>query len=140
MDEDRVGNIVGLTQMGGEGAAWIELAPFVSHDHMLQNLGDGTYHHSGSLAVRACVAAGSNVTYKLLHNGAVAMTSGQQAVGKMAIPEIVAELLAEGVARIVITTEVPKRYKRISAFRAVSTCAIATDWSKPRPSCPRSRG
>jgi indolepyruvate ferredoxin oxidoreductase len=113
MPEDRVGSIVGLCQMGGEGVAWIGMAPFVEHRHLVQNLGDGTFHHSGSLAIRASVAARSNITYKLLHNGAVAMTGGQQAVGKMAVPEIVAELLAEGVSRVVVTTEDLARYKGV---------------------------
>ncbi|MGY1721521.1 indolepyruvate ferredoxin oxidoreductase family protein [Blastococcus sp. SYSU DS0533] len=119
MPEERVGNIVGLTQMGGEGVAWIGMAPFVEHRHLLQNLGDGTYHHSGSLAIRASVAARSNITYKLLHNGAVAMTGGQQAVGKMAVREIAAELLAEGVARVVVTTEDLDRYKGIRLPKGV---------------------
>ncbi|WP_328418533.1 indolepyruvate ferredoxin oxidoreductase family protein [Micromonospora sp. NBC_00389] len=113
MPEERVGNIIGLCQMGGEGGAWIGMAPFVEHRHLMQNLGDGTFHHSGSLAIRASIAAKSNITYKLLHNGAVAMTGGQQAVGKMSVPQIVASLIAEGVARIVITTEDPTRYKGV---------------------------
>ena len=78
------------------------MAPFVREQHLIQNLGDGTFYHSGSLAIRASVAAGSTITYNLLHNGAVAMTGGQQAVGRMPIPEIVAELLAEGVTRVVV--------------------------------------
>ncbi|WP_347058226.1 indolepyruvate ferredoxin oxidoreductase family protein [Blastococcus sp. HT6-30] len=119
MPEERVGTITGLAQMGGEGVAWIGMAPFVEHRHLLQNLGDGTYHHSGSLAIRASVAAGSNITYKLLHNGAVAMTGGQQAVGKMAVPEIVAELLAEGVSRVVVTTEDLDRYKGVRLPKGV---------------------
>jgi indolepyruvate ferredoxin oxidoreductase len=119
MPEERVGTIIGLAQMGGEGVAWIGMAPFVAHRHLLQNLGDGTYHHSGSLAIRASVAAGSHITYKLLHNGAVAMTGGQQAVGKMAVPEIVAELLAEGVSRVVVTTEDLDRYKGVRLPKGV---------------------
>jgi indolepyruvate ferredoxin oxidoreductase len=119
MPEERVGSIVGLAQMGGEGVAWIGMAPFVQHRHLLQNLGDGTYHHSGSLAIRASVAARSNITYKLLHNGAVAMTGGQQAVGKMAVREIAAELLAEGVARVVVTTEELGRYKGVRLPKGV---------------------
>jgi indolepyruvate ferredoxin oxidoreductase len=119
MPAERVGNIVGLCQMGGEGVAWIGMAPFVEHRHLLQNLGDGTYHHSGSLAIRASVAARSNITYKLLHNGAVAMTGGQQAVGKMAVPELVAELLAEGVSRVVVTTEDLDRYKGVRLPKGV---------------------
>ncbi len=119
MPEERVGNIIGLCQMGGEGAAWIGMAPFVEPQHLLQNLGDGTFHHSASLAIRASVAAKSNITYKLLYNGAVAMTGGQQAVGKMAVPEVISELLAEGVSKIVVTTEDPSRYRGVRLPRGV---------------------
>ncbi|SDG05082.1 indolepyruvate ferredoxin oxidoreductase family protein [Pseudonocardia oroxyli] len=112
MPEDRRGDSIGHSQMGGEGATWIGMSPFVTRKHLFQNLGDGTYHHSGSLAVRAAIASGANITYKLLYNDAVAMTGGQQAVGKMAVPEIVAELLAEGITRIVITSDQPKQSRR----------------------------
>ena len=110
--EERVGSSIGLTQMGGEGVPWIGMAPFVKTDHLFQNLGDGTYHHSGSLAVRASVAAGSKITYKLLYNDTVAMTGGQDAVGKMGVPAVVAELLAEGVRRIVVTSDDPRSARR----------------------------
>ncbi len=110
MDPERVGNIVGLTCMGGEGAQWIGMAPFVGRDHLVQNLGDGTFFHSGSLAVRAAVAAGVHITYKLLYNGTVAMTGGQDPVGQMSVPDVASLLLLEGVTRVIVTSEDPHRH------------------------------
>ncbi|WP_394196612.1 indolepyruvate ferredoxin oxidoreductase family protein [Litoreibacter albidus] len=93
---------VGFTQMGGEGANWIGEAPFSKRDHVFQNLGDGTYNHSGIQAVRAAVAAKTNITYKVLYNDAVAMTGGQENEGDLDAPRIVAELKAMGIKELVL--------------------------------------
>jgi indolepyruvate ferredoxin oxidoreductase len=113
MPEERFGNIIGFTQMGGEGGLWVGMEPFVRQNHLLQNIGDGTFHHSGSLAVRQAVGTGSHITFKLLYNGAVAMTGGQQAVGKMPVPRVATALLAEGVRKVIITTDDPGRYRGV---------------------------
>jgi indolepyruvate ferredoxin oxidoreductase len=99
-----------FTQMGGEGATWIGQAPFSKTKHVFQNLGDGTYYHSGLLAIRACVAAGVNITYKILYNDAVAMTGGQPMDGPLDVPMITHQLYAEGVNRIVVVSDEPDKY------------------------------
>ena len=114
MDDERVGDICGITAMGGEGAQWIGMAPFVERNHFVQNLGDGTFFHSGQLAIQAAVAANVNITYKLLYNGTVAMTGGQDAVGAIDVPAIITALLAHGVADILVTTEDQSRYRGVS--------------------------
>ncbi len=100
----------GWTQMGGEGANWIGEAPFSTRRHVFQNLGDGTYIHSGSLAIRASVAAGVNVTYKILYNDAVAMTGGQKLDGGLTPAMIVDQVLAEGAKTAVVVTDEPDKY------------------------------
>lgn len=112
LPRERVGSSIGLSAMGGEGAAWTGMSPFVSQQHLFQNLGDGTFHHSGSLAIRAAIAGGANITYKILYNDTVAMTGGQDAVGKMGVRQLVDELLAEGVKKVVITSAAPKDSRR----------------------------
>ena len=111
MDPERVGDIAGLTCMGNEGAQWIGMAPFVERDHFVQNIGDGTFFHSGSLAIRAAVASGVDMTYKLLYNGTVAMTGGQDPPGQMSVPDVVELLLLEGVSRVVITSDEPGKWR-----------------------------
>jgi len=101
----------GFTQMGGEGANWIGEAPFSRRAHVFQNLGDGTYIHSGSLAIRAALAAGTNITFKILYNDAVAMTGGQKLDGGLTVSQLAAQLLAEGVKRLVVVTDEPAKYR-----------------------------
>jgi len=105
-----VSEVSSLTQMGGEGAQWIGQAPYTAAAHMFQNIGDGTFAHSGQMAVQACVAAGVSITYKLLHNRAVAMTGGQDAEGALEVPALAAKLLAEGVKKIIVCADEPERY------------------------------
>jgi indolepyruvate ferredoxin oxidoreductase len=100
----------GFTHMGAEGVNWIGEAPFSTRPHVFQNLGDGTYIHSGSLAVRAAVIAGVNITFKLLYNDAVAMTGGQKLDGGMTPGQMAAQLLAEGVRNVALVTDQPERY------------------------------
>ncbi|MFT4595953.1 MAG: indolepyruvate ferredoxin oxidoreductase [Paracrocinitomix sp.] len=108
----------GITHMGGEGVQWVGMAPFLDETHRFQNLGDGTLAHSGSLAIRQAVSAGTTVTYKILYNGTVAMTGGQDAAGALAVPELTQSLAAEGVTQIVVVADDVDKYPRGARFAA----------------------
>jgi indolepyruvate ferredoxin oxidoreductase len=104
------------THMGGEGANWIGLAPFTNTKHIFQNMGDGTYYHSGMMAIRAAVASGANITYKILYNDAVAMTGGQPVDGPISVAEIAQQVRHEGVRKIVILSENPNAHRDNRTF------------------------
>ncbi len=106
MDRDTAG----FTHMGAEGANWVGQAPFVETKHIFQNIGDGTYNHSGLLAIRQAAAAGVNITYKILYNDAVAMTGGQPHDGTLNVAEISRQVHAEGAKRVVVVTDEPDKY------------------------------
>lgn len=103
----------GLTQMGGEGVDWIGLSRYTKMPHIFQNMGEGTYYHSGYLAIRQAVAARANITYKILFNDAVAMTGGQPVDGPISVPQICQQLRGENVARIVVTSDEPEKYQGV---------------------------
>ena len=100
----------GLIQMGGEGVDWASHSMFTKTRHVFQNLGDGTYFHSGILAIRQAVAAKTNITYKILYNDAVAMTGGQPVDGSISVPQIARQVEAEGVSRFVVVSDEPEKY------------------------------
>ena len=107
---------VTFSQMGGEGVSWVGQAPFSKDTHVFANLGDGTYYHSGLLAVRQSIAAKVNITYKILFNDAVAMTGGQPVDGTLGVPAMTRELEAEGVQQIVVVTDEPEKYDGVTGL------------------------
>ena len=113
--------VYSYSQMGGEGVAWIGQAPFVKTKHIFQQLGDGTYYHSGILAIRSAVAAKINITYKILFNDAVAMTGGQPVDGQLTVPQITHQVRNEGIRRIAVVTDEPEKYGDQSGFATGTT-------------------
>ncbi len=99
-----------FTQMGGEGAPWMGISPFTGMEHFFQNIGDGTYFHSGSKALEAVIASGTNLTYKILYNSSSAMTGGQDIVGQLSVTDLAHKLVTQGVKEVVIVPEDPGRY------------------------------
>jgi indolepyruvate ferredoxin oxidoreductase len=120
MTPDTVGKVTSYTQMGGEGAQFIGIAPFVKEGHFTQNVGDGTFFHSGQLAVHAAIAAGLNMTFKILFNDTIAMTGGQDAPGRLDPAGIADVLLGHGASKIVITTDDVRRYRRVKLPHGVA--------------------
>jgi indolepyruvate ferredoxin oxidoreductase len=106
----------GYTHMGGEGANWVGEAPFSNRNHVFQNLGDGTYNHSGYMAIRAAIASNTNITYKILFNDAVAMTGGQANDGGLTVPQVARQVAAEGAKRVVVVTDEPDKYPSGTAW------------------------
>ena len=123
-------NTTGYTQMGGEGASWIGESHFVDTSHVFQNIGDGTYFHSGFLAVRAAVASGANMTYKILFNDAVAMTGGQHVDGQLSVPQITRQVAAEGATKVVVVTDEPEKYGPNAGFAEGVTVHHRDDYNQ----------
>ena len=111
------GKAFGTTHMGGEGAQWAGMEPFIEKEHMFQNIGDGTFFHSGSLALRQAIASKSHITYKILYNRAVAMTGAQDPDGGLDLPELTKYLKSQGVKKVIITTDDISAYNSIEKSR-----------------------
>ena len=109
------------THMGAEGANWIGMSNFVEDKHIFQNIGDGTYNHSGLLAIRAAVASKVNITYKILYNNAVAMTGGQPIDGMPSPERITHQLYGEGVSKIALVTDDPSKYENKNHFSSITS-------------------
>ncbi len=118
------------TQMGAEGANWLGRAPFTSTEHIFVNIGDGTLFHSGTLAIRAAVASGANITFKILYNDAVAMTGGQPMDGPMTVPMVTQQMRAEGIERIALVAEDPDQYAIGEAFAPGTTLHHRDDFDQ----------
>ncbi|MEO1837570.1 MAG: indolepyruvate ferredoxin oxidoreductase family protein, partial [Candidatus Lambdaproteobacteria bacterium] len=114
MDRDTLG----FTHMGAEGANWVGQAPFSTRKHIFQNIGDGTYFHSGTMAIRAAVSSGINITYKILFNDAVAMTGGQGFDGPMTVQSIIQQMYAEGAKRVDVVSDEPEKFTQSSGIPA----------------------
>ena len=123
-------NTTGYTQMGGEGASWIGESHFVDTPHVFQNIGDGTYFHSGFLALRAAVASGANMTYKILFNDAVAMTGGQPVDGQLTVPQVTRQVAAEGATKVVVVTDEPDKYGSNAGFAEGVTVHHRDDYDR----------
>ena len=119
MDEERVGQSIGITAMGNEGAQWIGMEPFIGADHLFHNYGDGTYFHSGQLAIQYCIGAGKHMTFKILYNDTIAMTGGQDAPFQVEVPELATILLAQGVTKVAITVDDLDRYRGVDLPKGV---------------------
>ncbi|MFP5333393.1 MAG: thiamine pyrophosphate-dependent enzyme, partial [Acidimicrobiia bacterium] len=123
MPAELVGETFGITAMGNEGAHWIGMEPFVDTRHVFQNFGDGTYFHSGQLAIQAAIGAGVSITFKILYNSTVAMTGGQDASFSVGVPELCTILLAQGVRKIIVTVPDPSDYEHARLPRGVEVWA-----------------
>ena len=131
---------IGFTAMGGEGAQWVGQAPFSTREHIFQNLGDGTYNHSGSLAIRFAIASGANITYKILYNDAVAMTGGQPHEGGLTVDMIADQIRTEGVKRIAVVSDEPEKYKGNVTFPDGATVHHRDDMDAVQKSLRKEKG